>query len=207
MTLYRENIEWCDIWIRNADRCGSAKPRVLFIGDSVTRAYYQAAESDLMQVVEPARLCTSRSLLDPVFAQEVTLVLNQFHADLIHVNNGLHGWDHDEHEYRAGLISLLGLLRRSAPRSRLVWAQTTPLYRSGHLDQHDERQLRVHERNRIASELMSQEGIPVHDLHAAVVGRSELFSSDGVHFNEVGNGVLSGLVQQVVRREISDRTK
>ena len=33
-----ESIEWCDIWISHADETNL--PRVLLIGDSITRAYY-----------------------------------------------------------------------------------------------------------------------------------------------------------------------
>ena len=41
--IARESIEWVDIWIPDAN--GTTLPRVLLIGDSITRGYYpQVAE-------------------------------------------------------------------------------------------------------------------------------------------------------------------
>jgi hypothetical protein len=34
----RESIEWCDIWVSHANETNL--PRVLLIGDSITRAYF-----------------------------------------------------------------------------------------------------------------------------------------------------------------------
>jgi hypothetical protein len=41
----RESIEWCDIWISHANETNL--PRVLLIGDSITRAYYPEVEKRL----------------------------------------------------------------------------------------------------------------------------------------------------------------
>lgn len=41
----RESIEWCDIWISHANETNL--PRVLLIGDSITRDYYPEAEKRL----------------------------------------------------------------------------------------------------------------------------------------------------------------
>ena len=38
----RESIEWCDIWISHADETNL--PRVLLIGDSISRDYYPGVE-------------------------------------------------------------------------------------------------------------------------------------------------------------------
>src|ERR1700689_5014016 len=93
----REAIEWCDIWISHANETNL--PRVLLIGDSITRAYYPEVEKHLAGKAYVARLATSRFISDPVLLQEIALVLDNTKFDIIHFNNGMHGWQHSEKEY------------------------------------------------------------------------------------------------------------
>src|SRR5258705_13861017 len=90
--LARESIEWCDIWISHANETNL--PRVLLIGDSITRDYYPEVEKHLVGKAYVARLATSRFLTDPVLAKEIALVLEGTKFDVIHFNNGMHGWPH-----------------------------------------------------------------------------------------------------------------
>src|SRR5271154_4490690 len=53
----RESIEWCDIWISHANETNL--PRVLLIGDSITRAYYPAVEERLSGKAYVGRLSSS----------------------------------------------------------------------------------------------------------------------------------------------------
>src|SRR2546428_10337357 len=89
-----ESIEWCDIWISHANETNL--PRVLLIGDSITRDYYPDVEKHLAGKAYVARLATSRFLTDPVLAKEIALVLEGTKFDVIHFNNGMHGWQHSE---------------------------------------------------------------------------------------------------------------
>src|SRR5437868_14877310 len=94
----REAIEWCDVWITHANETNL--PRVLLIGDSITRAYYPEVEKRLTGKAFVARLATSRFVADPVLLKEIALVLDGTRFDVIHFNNGMHGWQHSEGEYR-----------------------------------------------------------------------------------------------------------
>ena len=49
-----ESIEWCDIWISHANETNL--PRVLLIGDSITRAYYPEVEKRLEKAGFKAQL-------------------------------------------------------------------------------------------------------------------------------------------------------
>jgi len=89
-----ESIEWCDIWISHANETNL--PRVLLIGDSITRDYYPGVEKHLEGKAYVARLSTSRFAADPVLLQELSLVLGNMNFDVIHFNNGMHGWQHSE---------------------------------------------------------------------------------------------------------------
>src|SRR5258706_5324892 len=94
----RESIEWCDIWISHANETNL--PSVLLIGDSIARECYPEVEKRLAGKAFVARLATSRFVSDPVLSKEIELVLDQAKFDVIHFNNGMHGWQHSEAEYQ-----------------------------------------------------------------------------------------------------------
>src|SRR5215467_13285825 len=121
----RESIEWCDIWISHANETNL--PRVLLIGDSIARDYYPEVEKRLEGKAFVARLATSRFVADPVLLKEIELVLNQAKFDVIHFNNGMHGWQHSEAEYQKAFSKLIKTIRAHAPKAKLIWATTTPL--------------------------------------------------------------------------------
>src|SRR6478672_8013613 len=119
----RESIEWCDIWISHANE--TKLPRVLLIGDSIARDYYPEVEKRLAGKAFIARLTTSRFLADPVLLKEIELVLDQEKFDVIHFNNGMHGWQHSEAEYEKALPRFIKTIRSHARKAKLIWATTT----------------------------------------------------------------------------------
>src|ERR1700678_2583682 len=104
-----ESIEWCDIWISHANETNL--PRVLLIGDSIVRDYYPEVEKHLAGKAFVARLSTSRFVADPVLLKEVALVLDGTKFDVIHFNNGMHGWLHGETQYQKALPKLVKTIR------------------------------------------------------------------------------------------------
>ena len=192
-TLHRERIEWCDIWFTDAEK--SALPRVLLVGDSITRGYFDGVEKALEGKAYCGRLCTSRSVCDPVFFQELKMVLSEYKFDVVHFNNGLHGWDYTEDEYRAGFEKLVETLKSDAPGAKLVCATTTPVLEKGGMKDHA---TRVPARNAIATEICKKAGIAMDDLHALVEGKAEWFSGDGVHFNDAGRAAEVKQVAEAV---------
>ena len=127
----RESIEWADIWIPEAN--ATTLPRVLLIGDSITRGYYPKVVEQLKGKASVARLASSKSIGDPALLAEVALVLDQCRFDVVHFNNGLHGWGYSEDEYQKHFPGLVATLRRHAPKAKLIWAATTPMRQSGKL--------------------------------------------------------------------------
>ena len=99
--MRRERIEWVDIWVADAQE--TDKPRLLMIGDSITRGYYDTVAKSLDGVMSCARIAGSKFLSDPGWARELELVLADYAFDVIHFNNGLHGWDFSEAEYADAL--------------------------------------------------------------------------------------------------------
>jgi len=195
--ISRESIEWCNIWI--ADVNDSSLPRVLLIGDSITQGYGPKVAEALKGRATVARLTTSKSLGDPVLLAEVALVLGQCAFDVVHVNNGLHGWGYSEDEYRRSFPELLATIRKHAPRAKIIWAMTTPVRTTPDLKEFSERTERVIARNKIAAEITAQEQIPVDDLFSLVKDHPEYWRGDGVHFNEKGVAAEAQQVADSIR--------
>jgi lysophospholipase L1-like esterase len=182
----RESIEWCDIWISHADETN--QPRVLLIGDSITRAYYPEVEKQLAGKAYVGRLSSSAFISDPVLAQQVAMVLGQYKFDIIHFNNGMHGWQHSEKEYEAAFPMFLAIFKQYAPKAKLIWGNTTTLKVSPDLPPDNQTQAtdkRIAVRNEIALKYIKPAGIEVDDLYSLVRGHPE-YHSDNVHFNQSG---------------------
>lgn len=190
--VVRENIEWLDVWMPNTN--DRDLPRVLLIGDSITRGYGRQVEAALKGKAYVSRMATSKSLGDPALLDEVRLVLGQQAFDVIHFNNGLHGAGYSEPEYAAAMPALLRVFRRHAPKARLIWASTTDVRRRNRLEETDPKTARVVERNRAAAEIARKRNIPVNDLFSLVSDHPEYHAADGVHFNEKGSEVLAAQV-------------
>jgi lysophospholipase L1-like esterase len=194
----RENIEWLDVWIPNSN--DHELPRVLLIGDSITRGYGKQVEANLKGKAYVARVATSKSLGDPALLDEVALVLRQIKFDVIHFNNGMHGNEYTEEEYAAALPELLATMRRHAPDAKLIWASTTDVRVRNNLEQVDPKTERLIKRNELAAAIAKREKIPVDDLFAAIKGHPEYHAQDGVHFNEKGSEILARQVAAEVEK-------
>jgi hypothetical protein len=200
----RESIEWCDIWISHANETNL--PRVLLIGDSIVRDYYPEVEKHLAGKAFVARLSTSRFVADPVLLKEIELVLGETKFDVIHFNNGMHGWQHSEAEYRKAFPKFFKTIRARAPQAKLIWATTTPL-RDGKGVTYDTKaeysDERIASRNAIAAEIVATQKIPTDDLNSAMRDHPELHS-DNVHFNNQGIQIQAAQVSAEIEKLLSD---
>jgi hypothetical protein len=184
-SIVREDIEWSRAWVPGINH--TDKPHILLIGDSITKAYSSVVEKQFEGTAYVARLCTSKSLGDPAYLQEVELVLGNTSFQVIHFNNGMHGGGYSEEAYRRDYPRLIAILKKRAPEAKLICATTTAKRVSNRLDQFDVFNDRIKVRNAIAREAASRAGIPVNDLFALVENQSGFYSNDGTYAN--GNGV------------------
>lgn len=199
-----ETIEWTDIWVTNANR--NDLPRVLFVGDSITRGYFKSAEKQLGGQANCARYTTSAFIAHQGFLDGLKIVLDRYDFAVIHINNGLHGWDYTEEEYRNGFPPLIKLLKEHAPGATLIWAMTTPIRQRGSSGKLKEESTgRVRQRNQIAAEFVKRNHFETSALFSLVVDHPEYFGSGGVHFNAKGIGVQGKYVAGVVRQALKSR--
>lgn len=196
----RERIEWIDIWITDADK--DELPRVLLVGDSITRGYFGDVEKHLDGKAYCARLTTSKCVSDPTFNDDLELMLKQYKFSVIHFNNGLHGWGYSEDQYRDGLAKAVGAVKEHAGGAKLIWASSTPMREKADLQQFTEQTKRVKARNAIAAEIMEEAGIPTDDLFSLVEEHPEWHSTDGVHFNGQGTAAQAKQVAESILSNI-----
>lgn len=196
--LIRERIEWADIWVTDANK--DDLPRVLLIGDSITRGYFGEVEKDLAGKAYCARLTTSKCVSDPSFIDEVQLLLKHYKFSVIHFNNGLHGWGYTEEQYGEGLAKTVDAIGKQASEAKLIWATTTPVRVRGDLKKVGERTERVRLRNKIAIEIMKKRDIPTNDLFGLVENQPDWYSGDGTHFNAKGKSAQAKQVAESVAK-------
>ncbi len=197
--VHRERIEWCDAWM--PDMNAHDLPRVVLIGDSITRGYYPIVEQLLKGQAYVARITTSKAIGDPALLDELATFLKQARFDAVHFNIGMHGWAYTEDDYRQHFPELIAAIRKNAPRARLVWASTTPIRADTESGARNDRIVR---RNSIARDLAAAEGIPVDDLHALMTPHGDMHS-DNVHFNQEGSSLLAGQVAREVAKLLPAR--
>jgi lysophospholipase L1-like esterase len=174
---------------------------VLLIGDSITLAYYGQVETKLANQAYVSRLTTSKSLGDPALLDEVATVLKQYEFDVVHFNNGMHGWDYPEAEYARAFPKLLATIKKGAPKARLIWATTTPVREGKELGISPKTQ-RVKARNEIALGIVTKQNIPVNDLFALVIDHPEYSSADGVHASTAGITIQATQVAEKIETEL-----
>ena len=199
----RERIEWIDIWVTDADK--TDLPRVLLVGDSITRGYFNAVEKHLAGKAYCARLTTSKCVSDPTFNDDLQLMLKQYKFSVIHFNNGLHGWGYTEDQYRDGLVKTVVAVKQHAGDAKFIWATTTPVREKSDLATFAEKTERVKVRNKLANEIMKKNDVSTNDLFGLVKDHADWTSADGVHFNAGGNEVLAKQVAESVAEGLIEK--
>lgn len=194
--IVRESIEWLDVWVPGNNT--KDVPKVLLIGDSITRGYFGTVESQLKSQVVVCRLTTSKSLGDPALVAELKLVLSQAEFSVIHFNNGMHGWGYTDAEYAKALPEMIAVIRAGAPKAKIILASTTPV-RNAQGELIVEKTDRVKNRNKSVADVALVEKLPVNDLFGAVINKPELFSKDGVHLNGKGSETLGVQVANSIK--------
>lgn len=184
----REDIEWSDFWWSHES--DMAKPRVLFIGNSISRGYYSAISTRLSGKVNCDRYATSRSIEDPALFRETEIAMANYHHAVIHFNNGLHGWHLTNDQYEKGLRKYVKFLKSHKSKGCvLVYSLTTP-YPSKEPGQKLDpvKNQVVIDRNMIARKIMDENSIAVIDLYGLMEPELEKYSGSkgDVHYNNEG---------------------
>jgi hypothetical protein len=187
----RESIEWLDVWMPNTN--DSLLPRVLLIGNSITRGYYPEVAKILEGKAYVARLTTSKSVGDPALLKEIDLIMSYYKFDVVHFNNGLHGFGYTEEEYGKAFPSFIKKIRKKAPHAKLIWATITPVHTKADMTILDPRTDRIKARNKITLDFIGkQKDIRVDSLYELTINHPEFYEGgDGTHPNASGYHALA----------------
>lgn len=198
----RESTEWCRYYWFNTEN--SALPRVLLIGDSIVAGYADMVSKRLKDTGTVAFFSTSACVGDPAIYRQLNLAFAGYDFDLIHFNNGLHGFTTTEADYARGLEDFVNAVEELDPRAQHIWRNSTPITIKGEPSKLDpQKNPRVIERNHLAAAIMAKRDIPVDDLYAVAVSDPAYSCGDGYHYSEQGNEVLADHVAKVITEALS----
>jgi lysophospholipase L1-like esterase len=168
-------------------------PRVLLIGDSVSRGYTQCVRkmlADKANIHRAPANCGPTSL----GLRKLDVWLGDGKWDVIHFNFGIHDRNTPIAEYSQRLEQLVERMKRTG--AKLVWATTTPIP-----DDPAKKQTAasIVERNEAAAQIMQKHGVATDDLFNAVTPHLDtLQNPNDVHFNATGYEFLGQQVGEAI---------
>lgn len=172
-------------------------PRVLIIGDSVSRGYTMPVRQILTGKANvhraPANCGPTKMGLE-----KLDVWLGDGQWDLIHFNFGIHDRATPLQDYETRLREIVD--RLAATGAKLVWATTTPIP-----DTSDGKYTGapIVERNPVATKIMTEKGIMVNDLFEAITPHlATLQNPDDVHFTGAGYDFLGEKVAAVITSQL-----
>lgn len=173
-----------------------ALPRVLLIGDSISRGYTVATRNALAGKVNVHRApenCgpTANGL------KKLDIWLGDGGWDLIHFNFGIHDRNTSSEDYAARLEQLIARLETTG--AKLMWAMSTPLPANSETYKQGEC-VRL---NAVAAEVMAKHNIPVNDLYAVAFPVLDVYQNPGdCHFNEAGYRLFGEVTASRILKEL-----
>ncbi len=172
-------------------------PRVLLIGDSVSRGYTQAVRQALKGTANvhraPANCGPTASGL-----KHLDVWLGDGKWDVIHFNFGIHDRNTPIADYSQRLEQIVARLQKTG--ARVIWGSTTPIP-----DTADGKQTAasIVERNQVAAGIMQQHQVAIDDLFAAITPHlADMQNPNDVHFNAKGYEFLGQQVAASIRQTL-----
>ena len=168
-------------------------PRVLLIGDSVSRGYTQPTRVTLTGKANvhraPANCGPTASGL-----KNLDVWLGAGKWDVIHFNFGIHDRATPAADYVKRLEEIVARLEKTG--AKLIWASTTPIPDNPAQKQTAQS---VVDKNALAAEVMKKHGIPTDDLFGAMTPRLKEFQPPlDVHYTGAGYDFLGAKVGESV---------
>lgn len=172
-------------------------PRVLLIGDSVSRGYTLPVRKALAGKANvhraPANCGPTASGL-----KNIEVWLGDGKWDLIHFNFGIHDRNTPVDDYAQRLTQLIERMEKTG--AKLMWGSTTPI--SDDLAK-KQTAASIVERNQVATLLMEKHGIATDDLFAAITPHlAEMQNPNDVHFNAKGYDFLGATVAKAIEAAV-----
>ena len=174
-------------------------PRVLLIGDSVSRGYTLAARKALAGKANvhraPENCGASANGL-----KKLDIWLAGEKWDVIHFNFGIHDRATAAEVYRQRLETLVA--RMKATGAKVIWASTTPV--PPDTKDGPKAAEQIVEKNRIAAEVMVKNGVAIDDLFAFITPQlAQVQNPKDVHFKGEGYELLGKQVAAAIGQALA----
>ena len=194
-----EYIAWT--WNVKPKQADPGLPNVLLQGDSLSRNYFPEVQRRLQGIANVYLVANSYSSGDPRLAKEIVLFAEAEHVrfQVVHFNNGMHGWGYTEAQYKAAFPNFLRTVRSLVHgNSALIWATTTPVQPQA---LNGATNLRIDSRNAIALSFIDAAHISIDDQHALMMQHRDLYQ-DTVHFNNEGSKLMGDQTAAAIRKQL-----
>jgi lysophospholipase L1-like esterase/Na+-transporting methylmalonyl-CoA/oxaloacetate decarboxylase gamma subunit len=174
-------------------------PRVLLIGDSISRGYTQAVRREMK---EEANVHRAPANCGPTATglKKLDVWLGNGKWSVIHFNFGIHDRKTPAEEYQERLEEIVTRLK--ATGATVIWASTTPVptdWKEG-----PEMAAAILKKNQIAAEVMKENGVGINDLFTFITPHLEETQNPGdVHFGSKGYDLLGGQVARAIREAVA----
>ena len=176
-------------------------PRVLLIGDSISRGYtldVRKAMAGKANVHRAPENCgpTANGV------KKIDIWLGDGKWDVIHFNFGIHDRKTPAADYQQRLEALIARMQNTG--ARLIFATTTPVPP----DTKDGPEIvsQIAEKNEITLRVMKQHGIAINDLYSFLAPQlSGIANPQDVHFNAKGYELMGQQVARSIESELGKR--
>jgi len=191
-----EEIEWT--WEVRPPHPDPKLPNVLLLGDSISRNYFPQVTKDLTGIANVYLMAPSTCVGDPRLPHQIAEIarLEGVPFQVVHFNNGMHGWEYTEDQYRAAFPQFLRSVRALVGKNgSLIWTNTTPVRADA---TNGATNPRIDRRNAIATNLVEARNIPIDNQHDLMMKHQDLHE-DSVHFNPSGAAIQGDQAAAMIR--------
>jgi hypothetical protein len=178
-----EETEWT--WEVRPPHPDPKLPNVLLLGDSISRNYFPRVSERLSGTANVYLMASSATVGDPRLQRQIAefVTMEGVHFSTIHFNNGMHGWNYNETQYKRAFPGLVHAVRKVVGRRGvLIWATTTAVKNNSAIGPTNGR---IDARNAIAISMLQSDDIAIDDQHALMMQHQDRYD-DSVHFNASG---------------------
>jgi len=192
-----ENKEWTNLWWDEAE--DQDLPRAFLVGDSITCGYFPDVINILGDTLRITAMGTSKAIDNPYFIPEMEFVFKQYgyKYNIIHFNNGLHGWHLNTDEYEMNYEKTINYILNNFTGTKVILATCTPMSIPGNLEEIDkEKDVLIRERNEVIKKIGLKYNLIVEDLYLPMFDHPLYHCDDGVHFIEEGKIAQAKIVSK-----------
>lgn len=193
----KEKYEWVRCWCDNANKYDL--PRILLVGDSITEGYQEFVRKAFEDIIYVDYFATSYAVNTKIYHELLGSFIRDSRYDLIHFNNGLHGFDMGKKEYKKGV-------KNAAKRfycENIILATSTVVYEKGNTEIDREWERKIEERNLAIHEIAHSKAFFIDDLYKVSLEiAKEDRAEDGTHYLEAGSEKLAESVVKSIKDAI-----